>query len=117
MRTVSLTLCLALVLALSSAHAGGAKDKAAGKGQKVTMTGTLKTGIFAIGGETTGTILRTKKGTYELDLGKNKDLRTMAKRLDGKMVEVTGTLNIRKGVEVKERRIITVDALKAKGAE
>ena len=43
---------------------------------KVEMKGTLRTGIVAIGGETTGTIIETKE-------------------LNGKMVVVTGELNMR----------------------
>lgn len=79
--------------------------------KKVEMKGTLRTGIVAIGGETTGTILQTKDGTFELDFGKNKDLRQKAEKLNGKTVMVTGTLEVRKGVEIKERRIITVASL------
>jgi len=83
--------------------------------KEVQVRGTLKTGIVAIGGETTGTIVRTKAGTFELDLGKDKELRALAKKLDGKEVVVSGPLQVRKGVEVKERRIITVKTLKAAG--
>ncbi|MFM7111698.1 MAG: hypothetical protein ACKO26_11190 [Planctomycetota bacterium] len=80
--------------------------------RKMEFTGKLATGIFAAGGETTGTILRAEKTTYELDFGKQKELRKKAESLNGKNVTVTGTLNIRKGVEVAERRIISVTALK-----
>jgi hypothetical protein len=85
--------------------------------KKVEMTGKLRTGVVAIGGETTGIIIETKKGRFELDLGKNKELRARAAKLNGKQVTVTGTLVIRKGVEVKERRIITVKTLKEATAE
>ena len=80
-------------------------------------TGKLQTGVFAIGGETTGVVLTTKNGAFELELGKNKELRDKAERLSGKQVVITGTLNVRKGVEVKERRIITVTGLKAADAK
>ena len=83
--------------------------------KEVQVRGTLKTGIVAIGGETTGTIVRTKAGTFELEFGKDKELRALAKKLDGKEVVVSGPLQVRKGVEVKERRIITVKTLKAAG--
>lgn len=43
------------------------------------------------------------------------ELRKKAESLNGKNVTVTGTLNIRKGVEVAERRIISVTALKEAG--
>lgn len=84
------------------------KDK-----KEAVWTGKLQTGVFAIGGETTGIVLATKdKGRFELDLGKNKALREQAEKLNGKQVEVKGTLMIRKGVEIKERRIITVTSVK-----
>lgn len=85
--------------------------------KKVELTGTLRTGIVAIGGETTGTLLETKKkGRFELDFGKLKALRQAAEKLDGKQVRVVGTLEIRKGVEIKERRIVRVTSLEeAKG--
>jgi hypothetical protein len=83
--------------------------------KEVQVRGTLKTGIVAIGGETTGTIIKTKMGTFELDLGTGKELTALAKKLDGKEVVVSGPLQVRKGVEVKERRIITVKTLKAAG--
>jgi hypothetical protein len=43
--------------------------------KKVEMKGTLRTGIVAIGGETTGTIIETKEGKYEPDFGTDRDLR------------------------------------------
>jgi hypothetical protein len=82
------------------------------KGKKVVVTGTLQTGVVAIGGETTGVTVKTKKGTFELDFGTDKKLRNQADKLNGKAVVVTGTLEVRKGVEVKERKIIRVSALK-----
>jgi hypothetical protein len=75
-------------------------------------TGKLETGIVAIGGETTGVVLTTKNGRFELELGKNRELRDKAEKLNGKEITLTGTLTIRKGLEIKERRIITVTGLK-----
>src|ERR1700733_2216119 len=72
-------------------------------GEKVELTGKLRTGIVAIGGETTGTIIETKKGRFELDFAKQKELRQKAGKLNGKTVMVVGTLKIRRGVEVKQR--------------
>jgi hypothetical protein len=107
MLVVGVAWCLVL-------SAGGAEKKA----KKVEVKGTLRTGVVAIGAETTGIVIQTKKGTFELDLGKNNKLRKEAKKLNGKVVVVTGTLEIRKGVEVKERKIIRVATLKAaKGKE
>ncbi|MBV9124604.1 MAG: hypothetical protein JO112_14705 [Planctomycetes bacterium] len=84
-----------------------------GKGDKeVKIQGTLRTGVVAIGGETTGIVLQTKAGTFELEVGRNKQLREKAEHLNGKEVAVTGTLTVRQGVEVKERKIIRVASLK-----
>jgi hypothetical protein len=79
---------------------------------KVEVQGTLETGIAAIGGETTGVIVKTKDGTLELDLGKDKELRAQADKLNGQAVVVTGSLSVRKGVEVAQRLIVTVGTLK-----
>ena len=59
------------VVALSGARAGEAA-------KAVELRGILRTGIVAIGGETTGTIIQTDKGAFELDLGPGKDLRAKA---------------------------------------
>ncbi len=104
MQKCFLTICVLLLTAISI-HAAEAEAK------KVEFTGKLKTGIMAIGGETTGTIIETKDGKYELQLGKNAELRAKADKLNGKQVTVTGTLVVRPGVEVKERKIVTVATL------
>jgi hypothetical protein len=84
-----------------------------------TFQGTLKTGIMAIGGETTGVVLKTEIGEqYELDFGKNDELAGLAAKLNGKTVVVTGEDTIRAGEEVKERHIIQVATLEeAPGTE
>jgi hypothetical protein len=81
--------------------------------ERIQVQGKLSTGIMAIGGETTGTILTTKGGTWELDFAGNKQLRKLADRLNGKTVIVTGTPERREGVEIKERRIIKVKTLES----
>jgi len=87
-----------------------ADDKPAAK----SYEGTLETGVMSIGGETTGTVLHTKSdGDYELDLGGKKELLDAADKLNGKKVVVTGDYKPKPGVEVKERRIIEVQTLKA----
>jgi len=69
-------------------------------------------GVMAIGGETTGVVLKTKEsGVYELDLGRNKELEKAAEALNGKSVVVVGVYKPREGVEVRERRIIEVKTL------
>jgi dienelactone hydrolase len=82
----------------------------------VTVVGTLHTGIVAIGGETTGTTITAKGVTWELDFGKHADLRQSAKRLDGKKVQVAGTLERRPGIEIGERWIVTVTDFRDAGA-
>jgi hypothetical protein len=101
-----------LLVIFVSAQAEEDKKEAKGKeANKVELTGTLRTGIVAIGAETTGTIIETKKGKFELDFGRQKELRQKAEKLNGKPVLVVGTLEIRKGVEVKERKIVSVTSL------
>jgi hypothetical protein len=88
---------------------------AADESIEVTVTGKLATGIAAIGGETTGTTITANKVTWELDFGKNEALRAAAEKLDGQQVTVTGVLDKRAGVEVRERWIVTVASLKRAG--
>ena len=76
------------------------------------LTGKLSHPVFAIGGETTGTVIETKKETYELDLGGKKDLVKRVEELKGKQVVVLGTLKVVKGVEIPERKIIMVTEIK-----
>jgi hypothetical protein len=106
MRTPFLFAALACLLALPLFAAQKEEPK------KVELKGKLTTGIVAIGGETTGTVIATKDGKFELDFGKDKEMRAKAKQLNGKTVVVTGTLTVRKGVEVKERKIVIVTTLK-----
>ncbi len=78
-----------------------------------TFEGTLKTGIFAIGGETTGTILTAKDGSrLELDFGKDATLAKLADDLNGKDVIVTGEFITIQGTEIKERHVFAVHTLK-----
>lgn len=112
-RTLLMGLVLFTLLAVQEsdqAIAGGDKDATY---IKVEVKGKLKTGIAAIGGETTGTIIETKSGTLELDFGKNKELRELANKLDGKAAVATGTLTFRKGLAVKQRYIVAVATLTA----
>ena len=79
----------------------------------VTVVGTLRTGIVAIGGETTGTTITAKGITWELEFGKNAAIRKSAEKLNGKKVIVKGSLERRKGVEIRQRWIVTVKGLRA----
>ncbi len=105
---ISVSLFVTLAICQAGDNQKDAKDKDA---KRMELTGKLRSGIVAIGGETTGTLLETKMGTFELDFGKQKDLRKKAQKLNGKTVTVVGKLEIRKGVEVKARKIVTVTSL------
>jgi hypothetical protein len=78
----------------------------------VTVVGTLRTGVVAIGAETPGPTITAKGITWELDFARNTDVAEAAKRLNGNQVTVTGSLERKRGVEVKERWIVTVTSLK-----
>ncbi len=67
---------------------------------------------MAFGGETTGVIIVTSDGTYELDLKQNPEWSNQSWQLDGKQVTVEGKLFVRKGIEVKKRWIIHVSSMK-----
>ena len=82
----------------------------------VEVKGKLETGIMAIGGETTGTIIRSGKIIWELDLGGKKELLDLVKKLDKQSVVVAGRYQQKPGVEIRLRHIVTVKTLKeAKG--
>lgn len=102
------TLALTLFV-LGEATAQGAKDDYI----KVEVKGKLKTGIVAIGGETTGTTITANGATWELDFGKNEALAKEADLLSGKVVVVTGTLTVKQGVERGPRNIVIVATLRA----
>jgi hypothetical protein len=73
---------------------------------KVSVQGTLKTGVVAIGGESTGFVLKTLDG--EMDILFAKEDRPAATLLDGKQVHIEGMKFTEKGLERKERTIIAV---------
>lgn len=79
----------------------------------VTVVGTLKTGLVAIGGETTGATITANGVTWEVDCGKDEQLRMAAEKLSGKQVRLSGKLERRKGIEVPERWIVHVASLQA----
>ena len=102
---------VAMSLLCLSALPAPAADKVDPK--PVEMKGVLHAGVAAVGGETTGVVIETKDGRYELDLGANKELRDKADKLEGKTVVVKGQLTTRKGVEVAERKIVVVSELRS----
>ena len=77
----------------------------------LTVTGTLRTGIMAIGGETTGTTITARGATWDLDLAGDPALRRQAEALSGKRALVRGTLELRRGVERRERYVVTVKSI------
>ncbi len=78
----------------------------------VTIVGTLQTGVVAIGGETTGVTITAKGIQWELAFDKHPELKAEAETLNGQLAIVTGALERRRGVEVKQRWIVTVTSLK-----
>lgn len=78
---------------------------------RVEVRGKLTTGMMAIGGETTGTAITANGITWELDLGRNADMRARARQLNSKTVVVKGSLQRRAGVEIRQRWIVTVSSL------
>ena len=70
--------------------------------------GILETGIMAIGGETTGTILKTDAGTYELRLSEDLRGEVDFQQFDGERVRITGVMTEVQGVEIPFRQIIEV---------
>jgi len=80
---------------------------------KVEIRGKLQTGVIAIGGETTGVVVRAAGSVWELDLAGNAELKKQAEQLDKQTVVVTGTYRKQAGVEVPERHIIAVATLAA----
>jgi hypothetical protein len=84
---------------------------------EVKVCGIMQAGMMAIGGETTGYTITARGLTWELDLGKDPALRKEADRLGGRRVVVEGTLEVRKGVEIAQRQIVTVKSLAAVSSE
>ena len=80
---------------------------------KVEMRGRLRTGIMAIGGETTGVVITSRGASWELDLEGLSDGVARSRSLDGRTVVVKGSLEMRPGVERRERAIVTVTSLEA----
>tara|TARA_B100000700_G_scaffold29216_2_gene28100 strand:+ start:81 stop:881 length:801 start_codon:yes stop_codon:yes gene_type:complete len=81
------------------------------KAVEVRVRGILTDGIIAIGGETTGTIIRFGETTWELNLQNKKALTSAAGILSGKPVVVSGLVRTQKGIEVATRTILTVESI------
>src|SRR5438067_2531146 len=99
-----LFLLVATTLFVTAAAATAPAAPAPPPNGALTITGKLATGVMAIGGETTGIVINDGKTSYELDI-KDALLMRKANELNGKQVKVTGTLTVKAGVEVAQRRI------------
>lgn len=83
-------------------------------GVSVVCRGLIHTDVVALGGETTGaTIELTSDGqqTWELEL-KDRELE-VARKANGRPVVVSGALEVRSGIAIRERWIIVVRNLSA----
>ena len=106
-----------IVPALATEGGAGRDDEDEYVRGEVEIKGTLRLGVFAIGGEHTGTEIEAEGVKLELDFRDRDDLRPMAERLDGEVVVATGRLEVRRGVERGPRWIVEVETLEAAGAD
>lgn len=79
----------------------------------VEIKGRLRTGVTAIGGETTGVTITASNLTFELYFGENAQLLKAAEALNNQTAIVTGRLEGRRGIERPLRQIVTVESLAA----
>ncbi len=80
---------------------------------KVEIKGIIQTNMAAIGGETTGTVIKVGDLSLDLDLGENRTLQALVERLNGKTVLIQGTLMRIKGIERGERDVVVVESVSA----
>jgi len=80
----------------------------------VEFPGKLRTGIMAMGGETTGTVIENEDGIkFELDLSRATNLKESADKFDKQPVTATGKIRLIKGVNDRPRYIICVKKLES----
>jgi hypothetical protein len=106
--------CVAAVFI--AATVAPAEDKMEEAYIRVEIKGVLHTGVGAIGGESTGIVIKAGNVTWELDLRSNNELLALAEKLNEKTVVVTGDYTQKKGVEVRLRHIVKVKTLKEAAA-
>jgi hypothetical protein len=115
--TAALSAVVAFTALLVSVVTAETRDQAADKENKesikVEIQGQLRTGVLAIGGETTGVTITASNLTFELEFADGSGLAAKAEDLNGRDVVVTGKLEGRKGVEIPLRYIVEVESLKA----
>jgi hypothetical protein len=71
------------------------------------IKGKVTTGVVAIGAETTGVVIATPGG-FSCELAGKVD-----EKLNGKVCHVKGTFQIKQGVEVRARNILTIASIEA----
>ena len=82
------------------------------EGIRVEVVGKVQTGLMAIGGETTGTVVASNGIVWELDFQKDPNKLAVAEVLSGRsLARVTGTLRRVRGVEVPDRMVVKVDTI------
>lgn len=80
---------------------------------KVEIRGKLNSQVVAIGGETTGVTISSDGVTLELEFAERMELWRLAKRFHEKTVVVKDRLRVKRGVEIRQRWIVDVEALTA----
>ncbi|MCA9104705.1 MAG: hypothetical protein KDA83_04720 [Planctomycetales bacterium] len=115
-RVAGLLLLVAIVMGGGHAAAQDEPgDSEPPAGIELIIVGKLETGIVAIGGETTGTVVRASGVTWEVEWEAEREeaLSTFAERISGNQVAVSGSLRLVKGVERGDRWILTAHSLAA----
>ncbi|HIM31025.1 MAG TPA: hypothetical protein EYG57_15940 [Planctomycetes bacterium] len=79
---------------------------------KLEVRGKLNSQVLAIGGETTGVTIAANGVTLELEFAERMELWQLAKKWHDKTVVVTGQLHVKRGVEIRQRWIVDVEALR-----
>ena len=81
-----------------------------GESIRLSVRGQLESGVVAIGGETTGTVIRSKGLMFEVAFSRP-GLQERAEALNGQMALVAGELVVAEGVETGTRLIIEADRI------
>lgn len=82
-----------------------------GKSDEPTrMTGTLKSGFAAIGGEHTGWMLEVERGGTEVDVSQ---VAEHAKKLQGKRVTITGRMTRKQYLERGETPVLVAERIQS----
>jgi hypothetical protein len=103
------TLLLSLALILTSGATNSVAPQTEGHHRRLPIIGSLQTDVAAIGGETTGVVLHTTQGSFELAL--SEELISDLKAFNGKVIAVSGTFKSIPGVEIPIRNIIDVESI------